>query len=140
MKNIKNYYKLQNLVGIKPNMNSNNPFGIIDKGNGEAIYLNEIKDKKFVGILNFLPGTGIRGKHYHVKKEEIMYVVSGKMKMYFWLPDHPENLEEVIVKKGDLITIQPNLAHGVEAIEDTLVVELSPNEFDISDVFYPKSF
>ncbi len=60
--------------------------------------------------------------------------------MYVWLSDDPETLEEIILEKGDLFTMKPNLAHGIEAIKHTLVLELSQNEFDPEDNFYPNNF
>ncbi len=48
MKDIKSYYNLQKLMDIRPDMNTNYPFGFIDKGKGEAVYLNDVESKRFV--------------------------------------------------------------------------------------------
>ncbi len=75
-----------------------------------------------------------RGSHFHEKKEEIFYVFSGKIRASFvdmdtLLP------EENILEKGDRIRIKPRCGHLFYALEDTLVVEYSPQVFDPEDSY-----
>ena len=79
-----------------------------------------------------MPQYVSRGSHYHERKEEIFYVVSGKMKALFLDMDNSEK-EEHVLEKGDRIRIQPRCAHLFVGLEETLVVEYSPQIFDPED-------
>ena len=75
-----------------------------------------------------------RGNHYHEAKEEIFYVVSGKMRALFLDMDTLEK-EEQLLEKGDKIRIKPRCSHLFYGLEDTLVVEYSPQVFDKEDSY-----
>ena len=75
-----------------------------------------------------------RGSHYHEAKEEIFYVVSGKIRALFLDMDNLQN-EEVILEKGDKIRIKPRCGHIFHGLEDTLVVEYSPQVYDVEDSY-----
>jgi mannose-6-phosphate isomerase-like protein (cupin superfamily) len=51
-----------------------------------------------------------RGSHYHEAKEEIFYVVSGKMRALFLDMDNLQK-EEYILEKGDKIRMKPRCGH-----------------------------
>lgn len=65
---------------------------------------------------------------YHEKKHETQYVVSGQAK--FTYGTEKEKLQEKILNKGDKIEIQPYTIHRLEAIEDTIIFEVSSPELD----------
>jgi dTDP-4-dehydrorhamnose 3,5-epimerase-like enzyme len=73
-----------------------------------------------------------RGDHYHRKKEEIFYIFNGKLKALFM---DMENLqkEERVLEKGDKIRIKPFCGHLFYGLEDTLVVEYSPQVYEEED-------
>ena len=73
-----------------------------------------------------------RGSHYHERKEEIFYVVSGRMNAVFLDMDNAQK-EEHLLKKGDKIRIKPRCAHLFVGLEDALVVEYSPQLFEPED-------
>lgn len=73
-----------------------------------------------------------RGNHYHEKKEEIFYVVNGKMRALFVDMDSLQR-EEYLLDKGDKIRIKPRCGHLFIGLEDTLVVEYSPQIYDNQD-------
>jgi len=75
-----------------------------------------------------------RGGHYHEAKEEIFYVVSGKMRALFLDMDNLQK-EEAILEKGDKIWIKPRCGHIFYGLEDTLVVEYSPQVYDMEDSY-----
>ena len=75
-----------------------------------------------------------RGNHYHEKKEEIFYVFEGKIKASFIDMDSLEK-EERILEKGDKIRVQPRCGHLFYGLEDTLVIEYSPQVYDKEDNF-----
>jgi dTDP-4-dehydrorhamnose 3,5-epimerase-like enzyme len=75
-----------------------------------------------------------RGNHYHEAKEEIFYVVSGKMRALFLDMDTLQK-EEYILEKGDKIRMKPRCGHIFYGLEDTLVVEYSPYVYNMEDSY-----
>jgi len=75
-----------------------------------------------------------RGGHYHAKKEEIFYIVSGKIKARLWDLDTQEK-EEGVFEKGDRVRIQPRCGHLFDALKDTVVVEYSPHVYEPEDSY-----
>lgn len=73
-----------------------------------------------------------RGSHYHEKKEEIFYVFRGKIKASFMDMDTLQK-EERILKKGDRIRVMPRCGHLFYGLEDTLVIEYSPQVYNKED-------
>jgi quercetin dioxygenase-like cupin family protein len=73
-----------------------------------------------------------RGNHYHDKKEEIFYVFQGKIRASFIDIDTLQK-EERILEKGDKIRVKPRCGHLFKALEDTLVIEYSPQVYDKGD-------
>jgi dTDP-4-dehydrorhamnose 3,5-epimerase-like enzyme len=75
-----------------------------------------------------------RGNHYHKKKEEIFYIFQGKVKASFVDMDTLQK-EEKIFEKGDRIRVKPRCGHLFYGLEDTLVIEYSPQVYDKEDTF-----
>jgi mannose-6-phosphate isomerase len=65
---------------------------------------------------------------YHEVKEETQFVVKGKVKFTFG--QDKENLQEKILEEGDKIDVKPYTIHRLEALEDTVVFEVSSPELD----------
>jgi dTDP-4-dehydrorhamnose 3,5-epimerase-like enzyme len=75
-----------------------------------------------------------RGNHYHEKKDEVFYIFQGKIKASFIDIDTLQK-EERILEKGDRIRVQPRCGHLFYGLEDTLVIEYSPQVYDKEDSF-----
>ncbi|OGP70514.1 MAG: hypothetical protein A2W09_03330 [Deltaproteobacteria bacterium RBG_16_50_11] len=73
-----------------------------------------------------------RGNHYHQKKEEVFYIAQGKLRALFMDMDTLQK-EERILEKGDKIRIKPNCGHSFYGLENTVVVEYSPQVYEIED-------
>jgi dTDP-4-dehydrorhamnose 3,5-epimerase-like enzyme len=73
-----------------------------------------------------------RGNHYHVKKEEIFYVFHGKLRALFIDMENFQK-EERVLEKGERIRIKPLCGHLFYGLEDTLVVEYSPQVYEEED-------
>jgi mannose-6-phosphate isomerase-like protein (cupin superfamily) len=63
---------------------------------------------------------------YHEKKHETQYIFSGKAK--FTYGTDKAHLQEKILNQGDKIDIHPYTIHRLEALQDTLVFEVSTPE------------
>lgn len=75
-----------------------------------------------------------RGDHYHEKKEEIFYVFQGRIKATFIDMDTLQK-QERILEKGDKIRVKPRCGHLFYGLEDTLVIEYSPQVYDKEDSY-----
>ena len=66
------------------------------------------------------------------RKEEIFYVFRGKIKASFLDMDTLQR-EERILEKGDKIRVKPRCGHFFYGLENTLVIEYSPQAYDKED-------
>jgi quercetin dioxygenase-like cupin family protein len=136
MTTIDDLLTIRNVTEVEPDMKSNKLFGYRNEGRGESAYLSADGNVKFVAVIEFLPGLGLRGKHYHKNKKEVMYILEGEMKGFYWLPDVTGEVKKVVHKKGDLITMEPGLAHAYEATLRTVAIELFPESYESDDNVY----
>jgi len=102
-----------------------------DEERGEFIQVAYQEEMRHLALFEIRRGF-FRGSHYHEKKEEVFYVFQGKMRAVFLDMDNQEK-EEALLEKGDKIRIKPRCGHIFMALEDTLVVEYSPQIFDPED-------
>jgi L-fuculose-phosphate aldolase len=80
-----------------------------------------------------------RGGHYHERKTENFFIISGACRIRHVDVDSGE--EGVLVAApGDLITIAPRCAHVLEAIQFCRVVEFSTQEAEYLEDTFPYDF
>jgi quercetin dioxygenase-like cupin family protein len=76
----------------------------------------------------------VKGKrcswHYHVLKDEVFYVQSGKMLVKYSDEDDLEEAKEVILERGDNFHVYRGLRHQMVALEDTELFEFSTKHLD----------
>ena len=65
---------------------------------------------------------------YHEVKTESVYLLSGSLKVY--IGDKEDNLDEIIMKPHDFITLYPFKIHRMEALEDSVYLEASTPELE----------
>ena len=65
---------------------------------------------------------------YHNFKRETIYVLSGKLKIYWGTKLN--QLKSRIYTSGENITIPPKLIHRMEAVEDSIYLESSTPEME----------
>ena len=68
--------------------------------------------------------------HYHKLKDEVFYVQSGRIKVYFGDSDDINEANTCILGPGDNFHVYIGLRHRMEAIEDTELFEFSTQHFD----------
>lgn len=68
--------------------------------------------------------------HYHLLKDEVFYVQSGRIKVYYSEGDDIAQANAVILGPGDNFHVYRGLRHRMEAIEDTELFEFSTQHFD----------
>ena len=75
-----------------------------------------------------------RGGHYHEKKMEIFYVITGRIEVQ--LVDLDSGWKgEIIISPGDKLTLHPRLAHRLRALEYAQVIEVAQEPYNRNDVF-----
>ena len=104
-----------------------------EEDRGEFVQISYQEEIRHLALFEIREGF-TRGKHYHQKKEEIFYIVAGKIRATFFDLDTGER-DQRILEKGERIRIKPACGHVFRALEDTLVVEYSPQAFDPEDNF-----
>jgi len=65
----------------------------------------------------------IRGNHYHLKTTQVVYIVSGQLRVVTQMPDGV--VASHIAKAGDLVRTPPVERHAFEALSDTTFVVLT---------------
>ena len=76
----------------------------------------------------------VKGKrcswHYHVLKDEVFYIQSGKMLVKYSDDDDLKMAKELILERGDNFHVYRGLRHQMIALEDTELFEFSTQHFD----------
>ena len=81
------------------------------------------------------PRTGVdRGHHYHQKKPDRLYVISGEVEL---LLEDPQTGEKATahLKAGDRVHIAPGVAHAVRSLTYAQVLEYAPDPYDPADTY-----
>ena len=80
----------------------------------------------------------VKGKkcswHYHKLKDEVFYVQSGKIIVYYGDSDNIDKANTTILEKGDNFHVYRGLRHRMEALEDTELFEFSTQHFDSDSI------
>ena len=76
----------------------------------------------------------VKGKkcswHYHILKDEVFYIQSGKIIVRYSNGDDINRASEKILGPGDNFHVFRGLRHQMEALEDTELFEFSTQHFD----------
>ena len=107
---------------------------ILEKGELTKIYDGE-GPVKYIAYVEFIPGK-IRGGHYH-NRQEYFYIIRGEME--FELIDVETKVaEKAVVKEGDLVALDPKIAHRIKTIKAGHTIEFSKSRFQLEDtIAYP---
>jgi dTDP-4-dehydrorhamnose 3,5-epimerase-like enzyme len=100
---------------------------------GEFVQISHQEEIRHLAFFQIRKGYS-RGSHYHEQKDEVFYVVDGRIRGLFRDIDTGEG-GEFSFEKGDKIHVAPRLAHILYGLEETLVVEYSSQYFDANDSF-----
>ena len=68
--------------------------------------------------------------HFHKIKDEVFYIQSGKIQVFYSDFDDLDLAESVILEKGDNFHVYTGLRHQMLALEDTELYEFSTQLFD----------
>jgi dTDP-4-dehydrorhamnose 3,5-epimerase-like enzyme len=100
---------------------------------GELALIEDGMRFRHLGYFSLKKGRGFyRGGHYHKKKVEHFYVISGKLLVQLVDLDTQEK-SKVGLREGQRVTIYPNCAHRFMAEEDAQVIEYFDSLYDPED-------
>jgi len=77
-------------------------------------------------------GKQARGNHYHLRKTERYYVISGRLELFLEDIASLQN-EKIQLSAGNCITVCPNIAHAFMSLSYAQVLEFSPAPYDPGD-------
>lgn len=79
-----------------------------------------------------LKAGGIRGNHIHRRKQEYLYLLAGSATLTL---EHAQTRERVTLDLavGDLVLIEPGIAHAIASPVAGEAIEYSPQAFDPAD-------
>lgn len=98
---------------------------------GEFVQISWREDIGHLAFFELRKGQ-FRGGHYHERKEEVFYVVSGTIRAVF--ADLGSGGRETrILEKGMKVRVGTRVGHRFEGVEDSLVIEYSPQYYDKTD-------
>jgi len=104
------------------------PIKFVPKGWGYEKWI--VNCPHYCGKILFI----VKGKkcswHRHVKKDEVFYVQSGKIKILYGWTDSIEMATENVLQRGDKFHVPTGMRHRMIAIEDTELFEFSTEHFD----------
>jgi mannose-6-phosphate isomerase len=86
------------------------------------------KNKKYMFKKLFMKKNHRCSLQFHKKKIETIFVVSGKLKIYYG--DNINKLNQKIFKPQNTITINPKTIHRMQAITDCIYLEASTPEIE----------
>jgi len=76
-----------------------------------------------VGIITCKKGS-TRANHYHKKSIQYSYILSGKFEVLVADSKDIKKIERTILNAGEIMTIQPEIVHTFNAIEDSVMLDM----------------
>jgi quercetin dioxygenase-like cupin family protein len=103
---------------------------ILPQGELSNIYDAE-EGLRYAALIEMRVGT-VRGNHVHRVKEELVYVISGRLELIVQESSQGEVLR-LELRPGDLAFIATGIAHAIKPLEAGLAIEFSKARFDPAD-------
>ncbi len=105
-----------------------NPIKFVPKGWGYEKWI--VNCDSYCGKLLFLTKGKQCSWHFHKKKDEVFYIQSGKIRIYYGWDDNIEMATVDVLEKGDKFHVPIGMRHRMYALEDTELFEFSTEHFD----------
>ena len=113
-------------------MKNSHVIKFVKKGWGYEKWI--VNKPEYCGKLLFFKEGKRCSWHYHKLKDEVFYLQSGLLMLYYSDHDDITNAKQVLLKPGDSFHIYVGLRHQMVAFEDSELFEFSTQHFD-SDSF-----
>ena len=102
------------------------PLKVVEKPWGKELWIGVTHSYAFK-IIKVNKGARF-SLQYHKKKEETVYILKGKIR--YTIEDESGNLQQEILKEGDIIDIPANRKHRGESIGNCALIEVSTPHLD----------
>lgn len=111
------------------------PIKFVPKGWGYEKWIVNCKD--YCGKILFFAKGKQCSWHYHKLKDEVFYVQTGRVMVYY--NDDPDcqsfnNYSVTILEQGDKFHIPIGMRHRVYALADSEILEISTEHFDFDSI------
>ena len=100
----------------------------VDKGWGWERWI--VNNEEYCGKLLFFNNGKRCSWHYHILKDEVFYLQSGKMMIYYSNEDDITNAKQLILNPGENFHVYRGLRHQMVALQDSELFEFSTQHFD----------
>ncbi len=100
----------------------------VDKGWGYEKWI--VNKPEYCGKLLYFNKGKKCSWHFHVKKDEVFYLQSGKMIVKYSDGDDINEAKELTLNAGDAFHVYRGLRHQMFAVEDSELFEFSTEHFD----------
>ena len=101
---------------------------IVEKGWGWEKWI--VNKAEYCGKLLFIKKGKRCSWHYHKIKDEVFYLQSGKLMVYYSDQNEIEKSDQIILNPGDNFHVYRGLRHQMVALEDSELFEFSTQHFD----------
>ena len=109
-------------------MNKTPEMKFVKKGWGHELWI--INKPEYCGKLLFFEKGKRCSWHYHKIKDEVFYLQSGKMMIFYSEDDDITKANQLILRAGDNFHVHRGLRHQMVALEDSELFEFSTQHFD----------
>jgi mannose-6-phosphate isomerase-like protein (cupin superfamily) len=114
--------------GRKMKTSSTQEIKFVPKGWGFEKWIHN--SEEYCGKLLYFVKNKCCSWHYHKLKDEVFFVQSGKIKVYYGDSDDMSEAKHCVLGPGDNFHVYRGLRHRIQAIEDTELFEFSTQHFD----------
>jgi quercetin dioxygenase-like cupin family protein len=104
------------------------PMTHVDKGWGWERWI--VNCEEYCGKLLFFNQGKRCSWHFHKLKDEVFYLQSGKMMIYYSEEDDLTGANQLVLNAGDNFHVYRGLRHQMVALEDSELFEFSTQHFD----------
>ena len=104
------------------------PIEHVDKGWGYEKWI--VNKSEYCGKLLFFNKGKKCSWHFHKIKDEVFYLQSGKMMVYYSMSDNIEKANQIILNPGENFHVYRELRHQMIALEDCELFEFSTQHFE----------
>ena len=109
-------------------MKTSLPMKHVPKGWGWERWV--VNNEEYCGKLLFFNKGKRCSWHYHRIKDEVFYLQSGKLMVYYSNNDDLEKAEQIVLHPGDNFHVYRGLRHQMVALEESELFEFSTQHFD----------
>jgi mannose-6-phosphate isomerase-like protein (cupin superfamily) len=100
----------------------------VPKGWGKEVWI--VNFEKYCGKFLFINKNKRMSWHYHLVKEETFYVLEGECVLSYGQDDDLAASRQKILRPGSKFHVRPGTRHMLEAVADTIVLEISTTHIE----------